>query len=435
MKQQDIFKILDFWNYWEKEPNDIFKREKYLEKIDLFKKSGENIVLSWIRRSWKSSILNLEIKKLLEAWVKQKQILFVNLEDPKFFNNLNLDLLDEVWGTYLYYLEPNLDERIYIFLDEVQLIKAWEKWVLKFYEKKNIQFFITWSSSKLLSREFSTALSGRVLQIEVFPLDFKEFLEFKNFWNFDKISLVREENKIKRFFEEYLNFGSFPKVALLDDEKLKKEELNSYFDTIIIKDIAKRYNISNIDEIKKLAYYFLSNDTKFFSVNSLQKMDLWAYDTIKKYLWFLKETYLFFELSKFDYSVKKQLVNLKKIYSIDTWFVNLLWFNFSENIWRNLENLVFVELKRRAKEIYYHKDKKECDFVIFEKNKIVEAIQVSYSLEDNDTKKREIEWLLEAIQIYELDEWLILTYDEEDEIKINSKKIKIIPIYKWLLNN
>jgi len=359
--------------------------------------------------------------------------LFVNFEEPKFFWNLNLDLLDQIWESYIYYVEPDISKKIYVFLDEVQNVEAWEKWVLKFYEKQDIQFFITWSSSKLLSKEFSTALAWRHLSINVFPLSLKEYLIFNNLKLEKNIDYIRNENKIKKYFEKYINFWWFPKITLLSDEKLIKEELSSYLDTIIIKDISKRYNIWNTEDIKKLAYYFLSNDTKLFSVNKLKNLNLWSYDTIKKYISYFKETYLFFELKKFDYSLKSQLINLKKMYCTDLWFVNLLWFNFSENIWRNLENIVFIELKRRWKEIFYHREKKECDFVINEKWKITEAIQVSYSLENIDTKKREIDWLIDAMITHGLEEWTILTYEEEYEIPDYEFKIKVIPIWKWLL--
>ena len=277
-------------------------------------------------------------------------------------------------------------------------------------------------------------MAWRYVQLEVFPLSFKEFLNFKSLYLEKQIDILRAEMQIKKYFEEYMKFWAFPKVALLEDEILKKEELKTYFDTIIIKDIVARYNLPNIDEIKKLAYYFLSNNAKLFSVNSLKKMNLWAYDTIKKYLWYFYETYLFFELQKYDYSVKKQLVNPKRIYSIDLWFVNLLWFNFSENIGRNLENLVFIELKRRWKQVYYHKNKKECDFVIVEWLKPVEVIQVTYSLEDEETRKKEIDWILEAMKDYGIKEWLILTYDEEDEIVPgDGLKIKVLPVWKRML--
>ena len=433
MKKEEIFKVLDFWNYWDKKPEKLFLREYYLNKINLLEKSWENLVITWIRRAGKSSILKLKIKELLGKWVEPKQILFVNFEEPKFFWYLNLKLLDEIWETYLYYLEPDLNKKIYVFFDEIQVVEAWEKWVLKFYEKTNIQFFITWSSSKLLSKEFATVLAWRFLQLEVYPLSFKEFLQFKKFYKITKIEIIRQKLKLLKLFEEYLKFWWFPKIALLDDEILKKEELSAYFDTIIIKDIARRYKNSNINEIKKLAYYFLSNNTKLFSINSLKKMDLLAYDTIKKYLSYFQECYLFFEVFKFDYSLKKQLVNPKKIYSIDLWFVNLLWFNFSENIGRNLENLVFIELQRQWKEVYYHKWKKECDFVVYEWWKIVQVIQANYSLQEEKTRKREIAWLLDVMNEYWLKEGLILTYDEEDEFELENRKIIVKPTWKWLL--
>jgi len=398
----------------------------------LFKRSGENIVLKWIRRSGKSTLMNLEIEKLLQSGVRKENILFINFEEPKFFGKLNLELLDDIWDAYNYYIEPDNKEKIYVFLDEVQNVEAWERWVLRFYEKRNIQFFITWSSSKLLSKEFSTVLAWRHISIDVFPLSFNEYLVFKNVKLEKKSDYIRNENKIRKYFEQYLLYWWFPKLALLEDDKLKKEELSSYLDTIIIKDIAKRYNLRDIEDLKKLAYYLLSNDTKLFSINKLKNLDLWSYDTIKKSIWYFKETYLFFELKKFDYSLKTQLLNPKKIYSIDLWFVNLLWFQFSKNIWRQLENLVFIELKRRGKEVYYHREKKECDFVVQEKGKITEAIQVSYSLEDVDTKKREVDWLIDAMITHKLEQWIILTYDEEYEIPNPEFIIKVIPIWKWL---
>ncbi len=433
MEQVELFKVLDFWNYWNNDLEESYYRSEYLWKIWEFKKIDENIVLKWIRRSWKSTLLSIEIESLIKSWVKKENILFINFEEPYFFWKLDLNLLEKIWETYNYYIEPDKNKKIYIFLDEVQNVEAWEKWVLKFYEKKNIQFFITGSSSKLLSKEFSTALAWRHLSINVYPLSFKEMLSFKGINITNKLDIVRKEKQIRKNFEKYIMYWWFPKIVLNWEKKLIKETLLSYLDTIIIKDIAKRYSIRDIDDLKKLAYYFLSNDTKLFSVNKLWKLWMWSYETIKKYISYFKETYLFFELKKFDYSLKTQLINPKKIYSIDTGFVNLLWYSFSSNIWRYLENIVFMELKRREKEIYYYKEKKECDFVVLEKWKITEAIQVSYSLDDESTKKREVEWLKEVMQKHNLETWYILTYNQEYVISDYEYIIKVIPIWKWLL--
>lgn len=432
LSKNEIFAVLDFWNFWQKKPKNIIKREYYQKQIDISKKAREIIVFQGIRRSGKSTLMNLEIKNLIEQGINPKNILFVNLEDPKFLNYLNVDLLERIFETYLEFLNPK--NNIYIFLDEVQNIKFWEKWVLKFYEKKkNIQIYVTGSSSKLFNDDFATALSGRHLKINVFPLDFKEFLEFNQISTYNKIDLIRNKIKIKNLFQQYVLWGGFPKVSLIQDKQNKKRELITYFDTIIIKDICKRYDIKP-QEINNLAYYLCSNNAKLFSVNKLKNLKFGAYDTIKKYMSYLKEVYLFFDLSIFSYSLKVQMINQKKIYSIDTGLINSVGFQFSENFGRLLENIVFLELKRNSDfEIFYHKQKKECDFLIKEKNKIRQAIQVCSNLNFIDTKNREITGLIEAMQTYDLKQGLILTDDQEDEFLIDNLKIVIQPIWKWLL--
>jgi uncharacterized protein len=162
-------------------------------------------------------------------------------------------------------------------------------------------------------------------------------------------------------------------------------------------------------------------------------MGFGSYDTIKKYIDILKESYLIFDLTLYDTSIKKQLVNPNKLYCIDNGLVNSVSFRFSEDKGRLLENLVFIESKKIFDEIYYHKQKKECDFLIKDKIKIIKAIQVAYSIDDTETKKREIEGLIDAMKIHNLNEGLIITMDEEGEEIVNNFKIIIKPIYKWLL--
>jgi len=430
ISQDDLIKILKLWNYWDKNPKNLKSRNYYESKIQEFRKAKEVIVLKGIRRSGKSTLLNLEIQNLLKK-VNKNNLLFINFEEPKFTNNLNLEFLDYIYETYLEFLEPT--GKVYIFLDEVQNIVGWEKWVLRMYEKVNTQIYVTGSSSKLLSSEFSTALSGRHLSLNIFPLSFEEFLKFKKINIKNKFDLVSKEKKIKKLFQEYFDWGGFPRLVEFDDELIKKNELTSYYDTIILKDIAKRYEISNISDLKNLSFYLLSNISKYYSINKLKKLELGAYDTIKKYIEYLKETYLIFDLELYDKSIKKQMVNPKKIYTIDTGLANAISFKFSEDRGRILENLVFIELKRRGKEIYYHKQKKECDFVIKKGLDIVQAIQVTKTLENTETKKREIDGLLDALKTYNLKEGLILTEYEENEFESEGFKITVKPIWKWLL--
>ena len=402
----------------------FLKNEKYVKREKLFEIEKmfdyeEVVIISWIRRAWKSVLLQEIMKK------QKDKDYFLNFDDDRLFDFelKDFDLLYEV------FLELFWEQNIFYF-DEIQNVVWWEFFVRRLYNEWK-KVYITGSNASMLSRELWTHLTWINLKIELFPFSFGEFLKFKKFI-FEKNDIYDYEKKakLKKYFWEYLQKWWFAQFLKNDDTKFFKD----LYENILYKDIIVRHKLKEEKSIKQLTNYLFSNVWKEFSYTKLKNM-LWLSNanTVKEYIWFLEETYLFFELQKFDYSLKKQIINPKKIYSIDLWFVNLLWFNFSENIWRNLENLVFIELKRRWKEIYYHKKKKECDFVVFDWQKITEAYQVTYSLDDEETKKREIDWLLETIKEYNLEKWTILTYDEEDDFELEWKKIEVLPIWKWMI--
>lgn len=432
MKKEKIFEILNDWNFWEKEIFEFIPRDKYYNKVQEFSKSNEIIVLTGVRRSGKSTIFLNHIFELLNKGVKKEEILFINFEDPRFANQLSLELLDEIFETYKEYV--NNETKPYIFLDEIQNLELWEKWVRTKYELKQANIYITGSSSKLLSKEFGTVLAGRYLNINVYPLNFKEYLEFNNLKITSKSEIISKKIRLKKEFEVFLKNGGFPKVVL-NPPNLKHSELITYYETIILKDIVARYNLKNYDNVQKVAYYILSNIGKPINLNQIKKATNISYELIEKYFEYLKDTFMIFEILEYNYSLKKQLQSHKKLYTIDNGFMSHIGFNFSENYGRLLENQVFLELKKQDLEIYYHLKKHECDFLIKENNKITQAIQVTKSLEQEETRKREIKGLLEAMDEYNLDNGLILTQDEEGEEEINGKKIEILPIWKWILLN
>nr|MDA3854765.1 ATP-binding protein [Candidatus Woesearchaeota archaeon] len=350
--------------------------------------------------------------------------------------NLKLEEFDLIIQSYFELFEENLDKTIYIFFDEIQNITNWELFVRRLYDNQNFKIYLTGSSSRLLSKEIATSLRGRTLSFNIYPLSFVEFLRFKELELEKNYLYSKQIFKIKKYFEEYLEFGGFPEIL---SEELKFEVLQSYLDLTVYKDLIERYNIRNIILIKSLLKFLFSNISKEFSINSYYnsiKDELRvSRETIVEYNSYLEDINVIHFLYKFDYSLKKQHSSQRKVYSIDTGFVNTMGFKFSEDKGRLLENLVFIELKRRNKEIYYHKNKKECDFVIKERLDIVKAIQVTKSLSDPDTKKREIEGLLDACNTYTLKEGLILTEDEEETFEQDNIKIVIKPIWKWLLEN
>lgn len=283
----------------------------------------------------------------------------------------------------------------------------------------------------MLSKELGTHLTGRYQQIELYPFSFLEYLKLKG-TDLHSLDHFNTDDKVvlKAAFNEYFKLGGFP--AFLKSKNT--EYLKSLYESILYRDVMVRNGITNEQEILELMFFVTSNTSKLISYNSLAKViGVKNATTVKQYLSFLQDAYMLSVVPKYDVSVKKQLLNAKKVYGIDLGLMRQISFQHSENQGQLLENLVFLELKRQAKTIYYHHNKLECDFVIKEKNSITQAIQVCWSMHDNKTKQREINGLLDAMTAYHLKEGLILTDDESDSLLIEDKKINMMPVWLWLL--
>lgn len=283
----------------------------------------------------------------------------------------------------------------------------------------------------MLSKELGTHLTGRYQQIELYPFSFLEYLKLKG-TDLHSLDHFNTDDKVvlKAAFNEYFKLGGFP--AFLKSKNT--EYLKSLYESILYRDVMVRNGITNEQEILELMFFVTSNTSKLISYNSLAKViGVKNATTVKQYLGFLQDAYMLSVVPKYDVSVKKQLLNAKKVYGIDLGLMRQISFQHSENQGQLLENLVFLELKRQAKTIYYHHNKLECDFVIKEKNSITQAIQVCWSMHDNKTKQREINGLLDAMTAYHLKEGLILTDDESDSIVIEDNKINMMPVWLWLL--
>jgi len=434
MEKLEVLEVLNDWNYWNKDLPKSFSRDFYDEKISSFIKNDEIVVLKGIRRCGKSTLLLNQIKRLCESGVDKKDILFVNLEDPRFTNHLSIELLSKIKEVYLEYLNPN--SKPYIFLDEIQNIPFWEKWVNKEYELKLSRIIITGSNSSMLSSEIATTLSGRYLSVEVFPLSFKEFLHFKDIEIFSKLDFVNRKIEISRAFEEYLSFGAFPKV-LEYEEKQKRELLTTYKDSILLKDIVARYKLKNLTTLEEISAFLLSNSGIIQSITKIKNSFNISFDMAKDYVEYLKNAYMIFEIRKFDYSLRKQNLNDKKYYSADLGLSNLYRVANLKYRGSNLETIVALELLKKGFDVYYYKTVLgyEIDFVVVKDNKIVELIQVSKSLEDEKTKKREIEVFKKTIDELMLQDvkCLIVSEDKSTKIKFDDLDIEVVNILEWLL--
>lgn len=422
-----ILEILEKLNPWwlEKDFDSGLNRTKYLKTIKSYLRTKEIIILNGVRRSGKTTLLFQTIKTLLKKGVEPTRILFVNFDQADLSNLENpfKQVLD------VYFQEITPDKKSYLIFDEVQNIKNWERWAKSLYDERKHQLILSGSSSHLLSSELATLISGRYLKIEVFPLNFQEFIEFKNIQIKNKLELMSKKNKIIKALKEYIYFGGFPRAIFENNTFLKEEILKTYYETIIYKDILSNYDIRQKKLMKELIYYLVSNFTSFYSYKNLAKLFSADFSTIKEYFGFIEESQAFFSLSFFSYSVKVQNRNNKKIYCIDNGLRNAVSFKFSRDEGKLVENLVFVELQRRKKDCYYwHNSKRqEVDFVIKNNDNCLSAINVSYT---NDVKEREIRGLVEFQKEFDrCKELIILTKDLE---KIEAG-IKFIPLWKWLL--
>jgi uncharacterized protein len=419
MNQENLYYVLFEQQKELKDENNFVDRE-LTKKVLSFIHLKLPIVITGVRRSGKSTLLHI-VKNQLK--LKEKEFLYINFNDERL-----VDFAIEDFQKILDFLnEQSYKENCPLFLDEIQETKDWEKWIDRIKEEHSI--FITGSNSKLLSKEISTILTGRSVSVSLYPFSFREFLEAKDIkkenWKLD----LKVQSQLRKEFLEFLSSGGIPKSIVDNDKRLLKEN----YENILYRDIIKRFNKNLEKPIKEISVYLLSNVSNELSTRSLSKtIQIKNLSTVKSILDTFENAFLFFFINKFDFSVKKQIQNPRKIYCVDNGFVTEIGFKFSENKGRTLENLVFVELKRRGDEIYYFSEKNECDFIIRAGSKINRAIQVCYDLNE-DNKEREIKGLIEAMNKFKLKEGLILTYNTDDELKKDGKRIVIKSVWKWLL--
>lgn len=423
MSEQIIKSIID-WNPWLEGdfPEELVGITRDYELLPLLE-LPEVKILEGARRVGKSTLFYQLIYHLFK---QKKKILYINFDDDE----LSKYPLKEIFYTYL-----KRDKIDYLFLDEIQHCDQWVHFIRKLYDTREVkQIWISGSNSSLIKKEYKTLLSGRNISLEIFPLSFHEFLRFKGQKEISLPPSSAKEAKIIALFEDYLNLGAFPAIALR--KAYHKELFINYFEDIIYKDIVTRHDI-NAAKIKEMGVYLATNSGKNFSYRSVGATLNLHPKTVTEYISYFTEVFLFSELYKFDYSIKTQFSSDKKIYSLDTGLAAANAFCFSENKGRMLENLVHNELKRQGKEIYFHKQKKECDFIIKEDLEIIQAIQVCYSVADDNTKQSELDGLLDALDYFKLEKGLILTMNEDDEVEIKNEnkqyKIQIKSVWKWLL--
>jgi predicted AAA+ superfamily ATPase len=382
-------------------------------RLEQYKKHDQIVVISGIRRCGKSTLLR-QFSELYEEYN------FINFDDERLIN-FTVDDFAELMVLF----KKQSDAKV-IFMDEVQNIDKWERFARRLHDE-GYKLYITGSNSKLLSSELGTHLTGRYAKIELFPFSFREYLDFYNIQKSPFSSQVKAG--LLKHFDSYLENGGFPEYLKYDD----REFLSRTYEDIIYRDIISRHGIKDAKSYMQLSHYIFSNFTGDMNYTAVKNaLNIKSLASVKNYISYLEESYLAFELYKYDYSLKKQHINHKKIYVIDNGMRNEVSFRFSADMGKLLENMVFVELLRSQKSVYMHKEKGECDFILKSRNVIIEAMQVCYDVNGRN-RKRELNGLVEAAKRYNLNSGKILTYNQTEELHIDGINIKLIPVWQWLL--
>jgi predicted AAA+ superfamily ATPase len=386
-----------------KQQNDLARdlgiaREKQLKILPKFA-----TIISGVRRCGKSTLARQYLKSTSPLY-------YLNFEDINLsnFELSDFSKLDELFPKIL-------GNNGCFFFDEIQIVPEWERYIRQLTDRGD-RAVITGSNAAMLSKELGTRLTGRQLSTELYPFSYMEFL------------LLRKMGNSPESFSKYLEKGGFPEYLKTDDPEI----LSNLFQDIFYRDIMHRNELRSESAVKNLLHYAISNIGKVTSYNNLKNLiGVGSVNSVSQFINHFELAYVLFEHRKFDYSLRKQMVNPKKLYCVDNGLIAQNAFTFSENKGRMLENTVFLHLKRSGHKIFYHKDKQECDFLVYKGSKITDAIQVCFELHD-ENQEREIKGIEEAMHIHSLNQGTIVTFNEEDVIHSGNKTIKIVPAWKWM---
>ncbi len=376
-------------------------------------------VITGVRRCGKSTFCH----QLLEG----QSYGYLNFDDERLMG-LEANDLDQILENILV-AYPNAQ---YLLFDEIQNVYGWELFANRLM-RQGYNIVLSGSNSKMLSRELATHLTGRSIQIELFPFSFREYLKLKN-ENYDEnqSNSTKKIAKIRLLLNEYIEYGGFPEINILEN---KNKYLRELFDKIIFRDIVERYKIRDITTLKELGLTMINYFSYLFTYNKLSNsLQINSVNTVKEYLSYLEETYLICYLQNHSFKIKEEIRNPRKVYSIDTGLINALSTSISQNYGRKIENIVFLNEKRKENRINYFSDGKcEVDFLITNQKNEITLIQVAQDISDERTFKREIDSILKTVKNISAKKLLIINETKEEKFNIDGNQIEIIPLWKYLL--
>ncbi len=351
---------------------------------------------------------------------------YLNFDDERL-----LDVTD--YDDFIKAIRQVYGETNYLLFDEIQNLKDWELFLNRL-QRNGFRIVITGSNAHLLSRELSTHLTGRFLQFQILPFSFKEFLHAKSFQIDDTLELKERQGSLLGYLDKYINIGGFPEVVTKHVEP--RSYLPTLFESILFKDIAKRYNVRYSKKLYDLGYYLITNHSCQFTYTRLKKiLDFRSVHTVENYVKYISEAFIVFVVDRFSFKLAEQIKSPKKVYSYDTGMAKSVRFAVTPDTGKFIENIVAIELLRRDIEPYFYRTRngKEIDFVIKKGSDINQLIQVSYDISEYATKKRELNALVKAGQELRCDNLTVITWDHCGEDLVDEQKVSFLPLWRWLL--
>jgi predicted AAA+ superfamily ATPase len=414
---------------------DLVERQEVFDFSILSFPINKVITIVGPRRAGKTFFLFQIIKKLLERGSDLTDIIYINFEDERILP-MKGEQLQSILDAYFELYEKR--EKPYIFLDEIQNISGWDRFVRSLNDR-GLAVFLTGSNSRMLSREIATSLRGRTLTYEVFPFSFKEFLNAKGISLEKNVAYGKKRHKISHLYEEYFFSGGYPEITLIEDESVKSRILQDYYNAIFYRDLVERYRIKNTELLRQWLNALVVNLSSMISFTKIEndfrsrgmKLSRATLSTFSRYV---EDIFFGFFVEVYSESARKRQVNPKKFYLIDLAIHNYLTFAFSENRGRLLENLIFLALRRKGHPVFYYKTAQgyEVDYLVKDKGK-GQLIQVCQDLNRIDTFSREKRALISALKELGLGAGTIVTDHEKRLERAGGFTLNIMPAWEWLL--
>ncbi len=429
MIQTEIFKEIIVENEsYVKSAGRILPRQIHVPDPTSLRRLKKAAILYGVRRSGKSFMLFQIFKKYPDRSI------YIDFEDERL-QDIQVEDFERIWEAFLQLKNKGrIPEGGIFLLDEIQNVPAWEKFVRRLSEKKGVAVYCAGSSSKITPKEIHTSLRGRTWSVEVLPFSFREFVAARlETAAPEKMIYGDDKVKIKMLFSEYMKYGGMPEVVFAENEIERRKIIKEYLRSMYFRDMVERYKVSNIPLLDALWDMLFSSYATKFSVNSFYKrykaLIQFSKDTLYMYYNYFLESMLVFEVRKFTESSYKRIRNPAKIYLVDHGLAKK---TLSENLGRVLENIVYMQLRRMGQEVYYlQEEESECDFIATDEQTTT-AYQVTWQLSDENSE-REIKGLIAASKYAEAERFAILTYEQEDKLKVSGLEIEVLPVWKWLL--